>query len=427
MRYLLVISALLATASTLPADFPQFRVQEIDASLKIGYAVIVEDIDGDQRPDIVVVDQHQVVWYRNPGSASSGWSKHIILDGQTRADNVCITAVDIVGDGLPELVVGAGWKPFDTLSPGQLVWLRRGVDVTQPWTMYELPCDEPMVHRVRAMDIDGDGKPEIVHVPLIGRGASRENNWMDGRPVAVVAMKIPERDAERKESWQPYVLSQQLFVAHNFCEGSEGGYARPGRSILVASYDGLSLIYPEGQGSQWTARLMHPAHQENPSGSRGASEIKRSGDARGVIATIEPWHGNQVVVYTPGKPNPEDPFSLQRRVIDRQVRWGHAVWFADLTGDGNDELIIGVRDNPRSDQGDDFVEQRGVRLYRSIDLAEGHWQRMILEDGGVAVEDLTAADLDGDGRIDIVAVGRQTGNARIYWNLGMPASATNDE
>ncbi len=30
--------------------------------------------------------------------------------------------------------------------------------------------------------------------------------------------------------------------------------------------------------------------------------------------------------------------------------------------------------------------------------------RSILEDGGVAVEDLTAADLDGDGKIDIIAV-----------------------
>jgi hypothetical protein len=36
----------------------------------------------------------------------------------------------------------------------------------------------------------------------------------------------------------------------------------------------------------------------------------------------------------------------------------------------------------------------------------------------VAVEDLAAVDLNGDGRIDIVAVGRKTGNVRIYWNEG---------
>jgi hypothetical protein len=42
------------------------------------------------------------------------------------------------------------------------------------------------------------------------------------------------------------------------------------------------------------------------------------------------------------------------------------------------------------------------------------------DEGGVAVEDLCVADLNGDGRQDIIAVGRQTGNCRIYWNLGKP-------
>ncbi len=405
------------SASILTNDLPKFEAQEIDSDLKIGYGVIIEDIDGDGRPDIVVVDQHQVVWYRNPGSRGEKWHKYVILDGQTRKDNVCIAAIDIDGDGLPELVVGAGWQPFNTQIAGQLVWLRRGDDVTHPWTMYELPCDEPSVHRVRAIDIDDDGKREIVHVPLMGRDATREGNWMDGQPLAVVALKVPDTEPEKKENWKSVVLSQKLHVAHGFSEGHEGGFARPGRSILVGSYDGISLIYPEGTESQWTTLLMHSAHQENPSGNRGASEIKVSNDGRGVIATIEPWHGNQVVVYTPGKPDPEKAFSLNRHVIDRQLLWGHAVWFADLDGDGVDELIVGVRDDPNPDQAGNFVERRGVRLYKSLDAAGEKWQRTILENGGVAVEDLAAADLDNDGNIDIVAVGRQTGNARIYWNL----------
>jgi hypothetical protein len=103
-------------------------------------------------------------------------------------------------------------------------------------------------------------------------------------------------------------------------------------------------------------------------------------------------------------------------VIDDKLRWGHAVWCADLDGDGGDELIIGVRDNLSDKPG----ERRGVRVYKALDDRGTHWQRHVIEDGGVAVEDLAAADLNGDGRIDIVAVGRQTHNIRIYWNEGLP-------
>jgi hypothetical protein len=40
----------------------------------------------------------------------------------------------------------------------------------------------------------------------------------------------------------------------------------------------------------------------------------------------------------------------------------------------------------------------------------------LVDPGGVAVEDLAAADLDGDGDTDILAAGRQTKNVKIYWN-----------
>jgi hypothetical protein len=416
MRYLQCVFLFLQAMPLTVGQSLEFRKQEIDRGLKIGYAVIIEDLDGDKLQDIVVVDQHQIAWYQNPGGSSSSWNKHIILDGQTRPDNVCITAINITGNSLPELVVGAGWKPFDTLNSGQLVWLERGSKVTDPWIMHELPCDEPMVHRVRTIDIDDDGKAEVVHVPLMGRNASKEANWSDGRPLAVVALKVPASRPQDKGNWQPIILSQELHVAHNFVQGQVGGFARRGRSILAASYEGVSIIYPEGTETNWTTRLMHPANQANPQSNRGASEIKQSQDQRGFIATIEPWHGNQVVVYSPGKPDPEKAFSLNRHVIDEQLRWGHAVSFADLDGDKLEELIIGVRDDPKPDQGDKFVQRRGVRIYKSKDASGSSWERTIIEDGGVAVEDLAAGDLNGDGSIDIVAVGRQTGNARIYWN-----------
>jgi len=81
-----------------------------------------------------------------------------------------------------------------------------------------------------------------------------------------------------------------------------------------------------------------------------------------------------------------------------------------------DDLIVGVRDNPA--KGDKFTEKCGVRIYKATDGVGKKWERMIVDDGGVAVEDLTVADLNGDGKPDIIAVGRGTHNARIYWNQG---------
>jgi hypothetical protein len=414
IRLGLVLSVLGLSSAWGAADWPRFRTQEIANDLTIGYAVLVTDIDGDQKPDIVVVDKHRVIWYQNPT-----WQVRTILQGQTKPDNVCITDLDITGDGLPELVLGAGWKPTDTTTPGTFHWLRRGKSLDDEWTMVPIPCDEPTVHRVRAIDIDADGKPEIVSVPLQGRDCTAKGNWTDGRPVRITAYTVPDQP-EQPQNWKPIVLSDSLYVCHNFTALPPGGFARPGRPLAVVSYDGIHFIYPEGPADRWTTIRVHPANQDNPKGSRGASEIKTSyAGGRSLIATIEPWHGHQVVVYTPGKPHPADgPFSYERHVIDDQLRWGHALAFADLNGDGSDELIVGVRDDPNPKLGDTFSDRKGVRLYKATDAKGSTWERFLLDAGGVAVEDLTVADFNGDGRPDIVAVGRATGNCRIYWNEG---------
>lgn len=392
-----------------PIAFPQFEMQEIDSGLTIGYAVITADINQDGQADIIVVDKHQVVWYENPS-----WKKRLILNGKTIPDNVCITALDIDGGGDLELVLGAAWKPSDTKTPGTLQWLKRGSSLDQEWTMYPIPCDEPTVHRVRAFDIDGDGRPEVVHVPLQGRECTSKGNFIDGRPVRVMAYRVPD-DPTQPQNWKPTVLSESLHVCHNFIDDARNPIPGAKANILITAYEGVFRIVH--QAGEWKTLQVGEGNQSNPKSNRGASEVKSTnfGPGKAVIATIEPWHGHEVVTYTP----PSDGKGLwQRHVIDNHLRWGHAVWFADLDNDGLDELIIGVRDDPNPKMGDQFKERRGVRIYKCLDAVGKKWERLLLEEGGMACEDLTAADLNGDGRIDIIAVGRATGNARIYWNKG---------
>src|SRR5262245_44740647 len=81
-------------APSVAGGFLNFREQPIDRSLKVGYAVIVADVNADGKPDIVVVDTDRVLWYENPS-----WKPRTIIQGQTKLDNVSITAADIDGDG----------------------------------------------------------------------------------------------------------------------------------------------------------------------------------------------------------------------------------------------------------------------------------------------------------------------------------------
>ncbi len=99
-------------------NIPTFQAAEIDSKVDIGYGVAVADVNGDNKPDILLADKNLIVWYQNPT-----WEKHIIAEKLTTLDHVAITARDIDGDGKAEVAVGAGWNPNDTTNSGSVHYL----------------------------------------------------------------------------------------------------------------------------------------------------------------------------------------------------------------------------------------------------------------------------------------------------------------
>lgn len=396
-----VITTLLLACGFARAAELNFRPQEVATDLEVGYAVSVVDMNDDRWLDVVVVDSQRVVWYENPS-----WKVHTIIKEQTKKDNVCLAPYDIDGDGRLEFALGADWRPFDTQSSGTIQWLARPTSAGgEPlWDVRQI-AEEPTTHRMRWIDVDGDGRSELVVVPLMGRGTTKP--LFAEAPVRVLAFSIPTDPT--RDRWPLRVLDEGMHVCHNFVPVDFDGDGD--QDILCTSFEGVNLLTNDGRGT--FSRKVIGAGNQATSPNRGASEIKFGTLAGGsrYIATIEPWHGHQVVVYT----EPADPQTglWTRHVVDEELKWGHAVWCADLDGDADQELVIGVRDDLDET---DPTKRRGLRVYDPADAAAGRWNRTLVDAGSVAIEDLAVADFDGDGRNDIVAVGRQTHNARIYWN-----------
>lgn len=414
---LLACAALLLPGRPLRAsDFPRFEAREIDPRVgNVCYAVTIADVNGDGAQDIVAVTEDAVVWYRNPD-----WSKHEIVRGQTERDNVCIAPMHIDRDGRIDFALGAGWKPPDTSKPGTLQWLGR--DAEGRWQVHPIRYDEPSIHRMRWVRL-GRGRQQLVVVPLQGRG-TRGPDWGQGSPVNIRAFTVPSDP--KSPDWPSRVLDSSLHTVHNLSVNQFD--ADPPYEIIVSAWEGVFVLDPDEKGQ--ITRTLYGSGNQDSTPFKGASEVRLGwmGGSDRYLATIEPWHGNQVVLYfsdprlvgRPGQAATDKP-PWTRTVIAEPVSWGHALWCTDLDGDPEDEIIVGQRDpNP------DGVSPRGPGVY-AFDLMTGargvEVVRRTIDEGGMACEDLISADLDGDGDADIVAGGRATHNVKLYINRGAPESS----
>ncbi|MFN7924472.1 MAG: VCBS repeat-containing protein [Bryobacteraceae bacterium] len=369
-----------------------FRPQEIQSNFGIVYAVVTADMNNDGKPDIVAINQTQTVWFENPS-----WTKHVMLDGVTKKDNVCIAMNDIDGDGKLDAAIGADWQPTNTTGAGSLQWIHR--DPSNPasqWLLSPLPS-EPTLHRMRWGDIDGDGRKELIVVPLHGRG-TKGPEW-EGQGARILVYWPGSKP--NAEPWRVEVADDSLHIVHNLIVVNG--------EIWTASKEGVYAI-KRGANGQWSKRKLGE-------GSPGEIKLGSVSHVRH-LATVEPWHGNKVVVYEEPteRANPQAGTKIvpsavanamwKRTEIETGLTQAHALGWADIDGDGSDDLAVGWRNKPH-----------GLAWYKRE--PGGAWKKTFIDDG-VAVEDLAVEDLNGDGKPEIIAVGRATSNVRIYWNESKP-------
>jgi Aldos-2-ulose dehydratase, beta-propeller domain/FG-GAP-like repeat/FG-GAP repeat len=357
---------------------PHFVPHTIATELTGGYQVVAADLNHDGKPDLIALasGRPDLVWFENPG-----WQRHVIASNFTAMINC--TVLD--EHGRPAVVLASGFSNDARRSRGELWLLEPQTDVRRPW--HKRLLDRlPTSHRLRLADIDGSGRPVVLDAALTGPHASPPD-YQGHAPLVFY----------RPGEWKRHLVSDENpGVMHGLCVVDWAGSHHD--QILTASFGGIARyqLLPDGQWQR--TEIAHGSPLPWPKCGASDVAVGHLGHHR-FLCSIEPWHGNQVVVYR------RHDATWERRVIDDSFLDGHVLATADLDSDGRDEIIAGYRG-----------KGGGLVFYTAQDPLGEHWTRSQLDMGGITAAGCAVVDLNGDGRLDIVCIGSATANLRWYEN-----------
>jgi len=340
----------------------------------------VFDVNNDGVLDIV----SGAYWYPGPNFDRKCKIGPVAAHGEYY-DDFSTIPMDVNGDGYMDFITG-GW------FGATLFWRENPKgDPDKQWTMHKIAeCGN--VETTRAWDVDGDGELEIVpNTP--------------GTPQKIFKL-VTDSNGKGTGEFRQFVVSEGS-SGHGLGVGDING---DGRQDIVLCKGWLEA--PEDPYSgKWKF------HQDFDLGSASipiiVADVNRDGLNDVIVGQAHPygldwWEQRIVGGQRKWIKHPIDPFNSQY----------HDMWWADIDGDGENELITGKR--YRAHCGHDPGEYDPVGIYYFKWTGESFVKQVvdygpIRQATGCGIM-FQVIDIDGDGRLDIVAPGKD--GLYLFRNLG---------
>lgn len=347
-------------------------------------AAAVFDVNNDGVKDIVCGEY----WYEGPDFKQ----KHKICDLLYQweyHDDFCDYGMDVNGDGYMDIISGAWtgetlrWRenPGEEGLKGGVLWKEHVIDKCGP------------IETIRFCDIDNCGVPEIVPNTPCG-------------PQAFYKL-ITDETGKGTGKFQKYVVSE-----------SESGH---GLGFGDIDGDGrIDIILCNG----WLEQPENPCdtpwkfHPEFELGGASVPVLTYDVTGNGLCDLIVGQAHDYGLAWWEQKVEKDGKRTWEKHEIDSMVSQYHDMWLADIDGDGQPEVITGKR--YRAHNGNDPGEEDPVGVYY-FKINGGKFEKHIIDYGPAGEASgcgiyFWVEDIDGDGRLDIVAPGKD--GLYLFMNMG---------
>jgi hypothetical protein len=339
-------------------------------------AASVADFNRDGKPDIV----SGPYWFAGPG-----FEPHAFRANEGAADYLHSNSdlpYDVDGDRWTDIIVGA-W------GEEGVVWFRNpgpaGLKLGLPWAGNPLTRTKGKIERTDLHDYDGDGVPEIHTMSYVKQEPSEVYRFT--------------RAAGGKPAVEKFVLGLEG-GGHGYAWGDVNGDGREDFLTEVGWYE-----RPEGKPFAGPWRFHAESALPHPSCPFAVMDVNRDGRLDILFGRA---HDYGIYWWEQQAPKPDGTTVWKKHVIDESWSQGHVVGLADLDGDGVRELVTGKCVYAHNGRDPGAEDPAVLYYYRWNDGSARFTQHTIAGPGeniGLGRQ-LTLTDLNGDGRVDIVAPGR---------------------